>query len=83
MRFATAVLSYGVAGVLGRVASRSTHVPRPPFRWKRVRGPWFDNNLATAEVGEDGLRLWWARGDVDSDRPDLPSLVTVCDVQIS
>ena len=83
MRFATAVLSYGVAGVLGRVASRSTHVPEPPFRWKRVRGPWFDNNLATAEVGEQGLRLWWARGDVDGDRHDRPSLVTVCDVEIS
>ena len=27
MRFATAVLSYGVAGVLGRLAARSTHVP--------------------------------------------------------
>jgi PhoD-like phosphatase len=82
MRFATAVLSYGVAGVIGRLAARSTHVPNPPFRWKRVRGPWFDNNLATAEVTGAGLRLWWARGDVDGDQHDRPSLVTVCDVRI-
>ena len=83
MRFATAALSYGVAGVTGRLASRSTHVPDPPFRWKRVRGPWFDNNLATAEVTDTGMRLWWARGEVDGDRQDRPSLVTVCDVRIS
>jgi hypothetical protein len=82
MRFATAVLSYAVAGVLGRVAARSTHVPEPPFRWKRVRGPWFDNNLATAEVTDEGLRLWWARGEVKGDAHDRPALVTVCDVRI-
>jgi len=58
-------------------------VPRSPLRWEMKRGPWFDNNLATAEVGEQGLRLWWARGDVDGDRHDRPSLVTVCDVEIS
>ena len=81
MRFATAALSYGVGGLLGRLAARSTNVPEPPFRWRRVHGPWFDNNLATAEVTDSGLRLWWARGEVD-DRHDRPSLVTVCDVHI-
>jgi hypothetical protein len=81
MRFATAALSYGVGGVLGRFAARSTNVPEPPFRWRRAHGPWFDNNLATAEVTHSGLRLWWARGEVD-DRHDRPSLVTVCDVHV-
>jgi hypothetical protein len=81
MRFATAALSYGVGGVLGKFAARSASVPDPPFRWRRVHGPWFDNNLATAEVTDSGLRLWWARGEVDG-RQDRPSLVMVCDVHI-
>ena len=64
MRFLTAVLAYGVAGAVGALAARSTHVPAPPFRWSNLRGPWFDNNLATADVTDTALELWWARGDV-------------------
>ncbi len=82
MRYATAVLSYGVAGVLGRVAERSAHVEQPPFRWSRVKGPWFDNNLATAEVQEDGLRLWWGSGEVGDGGDERPDLVTVCDLTL-
>ena len=49
-RFATAFLSYGVAGPIGHVVARSAKVPEPPVEWKLVKGPWFDNNLATLEV---------------------------------
>lgn len=79
MRFVTAALSYGVAGPLGRLAGRSAHVDSPPWRWRRVRGPWFDNNLATAEVTDDGLALWWATGKVEGDEGH-PVLHRVCDV---
>ena len=82
MRFATAVLSYGVAGVLGQVASRSAHVDEPPFRWERLRGPWFDNNLAVAEVTEDGLLLSWSKGEVEDGKEHLPVLTRVCDVRL-
>ena len=82
MRFATAALSYGVAGVLGHGAARSTKVNAPPFRWKRVKGPWFDNNLATAEVTEAGLDLWWATGTVLEGRHDRPRLDRVAEVRI-
>jgi hypothetical protein len=82
MRFATAALSYGVAGVLGHLAVRSAKVPDSPFEWSRVRGPWFDNNLATAEVLDDGLRLWWATGVVEGDQHDRPRLKTVSDVHV-
>jgi hypothetical protein len=82
MRFATAALSYGVAGVLGSLAARSTHVPTPPFRWHGIRGPWFDNNLATAEVTDTALELWWARGDVSHGRHERPELTRVADVHI-
>ncbi|SDS00389.1 PhoD-like phosphatase [Nocardioides scoriae] len=82
MRYATAVLSYGVAGVLGRIAARSAHVHSPPFRWERLRGPWFDNNLATAEVTQDGLFLWWAKGEVRDGQEHLPVLTRVCEVTL-
>ena len=82
MRFATAALSYGIAGVMGALAARSTHVPAPPFRWKRVRGPWFDNNLATAEVTDTALELWWARGEVSNGQHERPRLARVAEVHI-
>jgi hypothetical protein len=82
IRFATGALSYGVAGVVGALAARSTHVPPPPFRWTGIRGPWFDNNLATVEVTDHGLELWWARGDVTDGQHERPRLTTVATVHI-
>ncbi len=82
-RFATAALSYGVAGPLGHVVARSAKVPEAPFEWRLVEGPWFDNNLATLEVHGRGLRLWWATGHLDKgDDVDRPRLVRVADVRI-
>ncbi len=66
-RFLTAVLAYAIAGPMGRVVARSAHVPRPPFRWKRLAGPWFDNAIATLEDRDDGLLLRWDKGVVDDD----------------
>jgi hypothetical protein len=82
MRFATAFSSYGVAGPLGRVVARSAKVPDPPLVWKPIGRPWFDNNLATLEVKPGGLRMWWAKGQVEDGRHDRPALVTVHDVTI-
>jgi hypothetical protein len=81
MRFLTAFSSYGLAGPIGRVVSRSAKVPDPPWRWRYLGRPWFDNNLATLEVVPEGLRLWWAKGELDDD-PDRPALVTVRDVTV-
>lgn len=73
MRFATAVLSYGVAGPMGRLASRSTRVPDAPLTWTYAEGPWFDNNLAFLRLAGPSLRMWWVTGEVvdDHDRPRL------------
>jgi hypothetical protein len=73
MRFATAVLSYGVAGPVGRLASRSTHVPKSPLDWRYAEGPWFDNNLACLQLAGPSLRMWWMTGEVvdDHQRPRL------------
>ena len=81
-RFATAFLSYGVAGPIGHVVASSAKVPEAPFEWRLVEGPWFDNNLATLEVHGRGLRLWWATGKVEDGDHDRPRLVRVTDVRI-
>jgi phosphodiesterase/alkaline phosphatase D-like protein len=78
MRFATAVLSYGVAGPAGRLASRSARVPDPPLTWRYAEGPWFDNNLACLQVTGRSLRMWWVTGKVvdDDARPRLAKVAT-------
>ena len=82
LRFLVAVLAYGVAGPLGRVVARSAKVANPPFQWKFLKGPWFDNNLATLEVHGRGLRLWWATGVVEDGRHEEPRLVRVSEVNV-
>ncbi|GEP36741.1 metallophosphatase [Nocardioides psychrotolerans] len=81
-RFATAFLSYGVAGPIGHVVARSAKVPNAAMTWKLLKGPWFDNNLATLEVTGRGLRMWWARGQVDGDDHEHPRLMTVADLTV-
>jgi PhoD-like phosphatase len=79
MRFATAVLSYGVAGPLGRLASRSAKVPTSPLTWKYAEGPWFDNNLAFLELAPGSLRMWWVSGKVVDGDHEAPRLTKVAD----
>jgi phosphodiesterase/alkaline phosphatase D-like protein len=81
-RWGTALLSYGIAAPMGLVAARSARVPDPPFRWRRVRGPWFDNNVATLDLTGDGVRMRWLRGEVRDDRHELPELREVAAVRV-
>ncbi|MFC7359703.1 alkaline phosphatase D family protein [Nocardioides astragali] len=78
MRFATAVSSYGVAGPVGRLASRSTRVADSPLTWRYAEGPWFDNNLACLQVDGPSLRMWWVTGEVvdDHERPRLAKVAS-------
>jgi hypothetical protein len=80
MRFATAFLSYGLAGPLGVLAVRSAKVPDPPIRWRNVSGPWFDNNLATLEDRPEGLALSWSTGAVHEEAHEHPRLEQVAAV---
>lgn len=79
MRFATAVLSYGVAGPLGRLASHWAKVPTSPITWKYAQGPWFDNNLAFLELAPSTLRMWWVGGTVVDHDHESPRLTKVAD----
>ena len=82
MRFATAAMSYGVAGPIGWFAAKSAKVPDAPFRWRRVRGPWFDNNLAVLEETGSGLTMTWGTGVVHQGHHDRPWWTEVARVQI-
>lgn len=64
------------------LARRTSGVESPPHRWELTAGPWFDNNLALAEVDDDGqgLQLSWFTGDVGEGRD--PSLRMVSTVRV-
>jgi hypothetical protein len=83
MRFATAFMSYGLAAPMGALAARSAKVPKPPFRWHLIKGPWFDNNLATLEDTVQGLKLTWETGVVDGDEHEHPGLKEVAALTLS
>ena len=82
MRFATATLAYAVAGPVGTLVSRSADVPRPPFRWHKLKGPWFDNSIATVEDRPEGLHLRWVTGTVEDGDHLHPVLEEVAEVLI-
>ena len=77
MRSFAAIMSYGLATPVGALVARSAKVPDPSFRWSGIKGPWFDNNLATLEVGPDGLKLWWQTGVVHGGDQQHPRLKLV------
>jgi PhoD-like phosphatase len=80
LRWFAVAMSYGVATPLGAAAARSVKVPDPPFRWKTVKGPWFDNNLALLQDGSDGLTMTWHTGVVhrgDELHPRLEEVATI------
>lgn len=80
MRSFTAVMSYGVATPVGALVARSIKVPRPPFTWRGLRGPWFDNNLATLEDTGNGLAIRWEKGETDRRDPERPRVREVASV---
>jgi hypothetical protein len=83
MRFVTAISSYGLAASLGALAARSAKVPDPPFKWSGIKGPWFDNNLASLEVTDEGMNLWWQKGVVKGGDQLHPRLERVASLTIT
>ncbi|WP_157155287.1 alkaline phosphatase D family protein [Diaminobutyricimonas sp. LJ205] len=82
LRWFAVASSYGLAEPLGAAAARSAKVPDPPFHWKNKRGPWFDNNLAFLEDGDDGLALIWRSGVVRNGDEEHPRLKQVAGVRV-
>lgn len=72
MRKISGFSSKNIGGGVAAWLARRADVEPPPFAWKTVHGPWFDNNLATLE--SEGRRLWirWEKGTVaDGARPGV------------
>ncbi|MDQ0577651.1 alkaline phosphatase D family protein [Agromyces albus] len=80
LRWFAVVMSFGPATPLGAAAARSVKVPDPPFRWKIVKGPWFDNNLAVLHDSSDGLTMTWHTGVVDHGDELHPRLEEVASI---
>lgn len=78
-----AVMSYGLAAPIGALVARSARVPDPPFHWSRIKGPWFDNNLASLEVSTEGLNLWWQTGVVEDGDHLHPRLERVASLTVA
>ncbi|WP_084962614.1 alkaline phosphatase D family protein [Thermoactinospora rubra] len=59
LRLANVVTQFGIATLVGRFLARLAGLPRPPFRWRVTKGPWFQNALATLELGEPVVVTWY------------------------
>ncbi len=82
IRYATAFSSKNTGRGIGRLLARSAKVPDPPFWWHTIKGPWFDNNLATLECHGRDVSMWWERGVVEEGRDDDPGLEVVSEMHI-
>jgi hypothetical protein len=80
IRYVMAFLAYGLAAPMGRLASRAK-VPDPPFNWHNLRGPWFDNSLATLEITGRSMRMRWEKGVIKRGDAD-PTVEVVSEIEI-
>ncbi|MET8001142.1 alkaline phosphatase D family protein [Nonomuraea glycinis] len=46
LRWANVLTQFGVATLIGGLLARSAKLPKPPFRWRVIKGPWFQNAVA-------------------------------------
>lgn len=62
-------MAKGLVRPMRWLAERTKGVGDPRYPWQVTDGPWFDNNLALAEVDADGrgLTLSWFTGDLQDD----------------
>ena len=83
MRSFSAVLAYAIATRLSALLARSAGVPSPPFRWAGIKGPWFDNCLASLEDTPAGLTLSWEQGVVHDGDHQHPLVETVATITLT
>src|SRR5690606_37403818 len=50
LRLANIAASFGLASLLGGWLAGLARPPRPPYRWRIVKGPWFQNSIATLDL---------------------------------
>ncbi|MFG1702478.1 alkaline phosphatase D family protein [Nonomuraea sp. M3C6] len=47
LRWANVFTQFRIATLVGSLLARLAGIPRPPFRWRVTKGPWFQNAVAT------------------------------------
>lgn len=77
VRAANVVASHHLAGVVGSPLAARAEVPAPPFTWRTMAGPWYDNNIAIMRLDERGIRVSWWTGAVERHDHDRPRLTPV------
>lgn len=83
MRSFSAVMAYAIARRLSALLARSAGVASPPIRWAGIRGPWFDNCLASLEDTPAGLSIRWEKGVVQGADQLHPLVETVATVVLA
>lgn len=82
LRVLMSQMARGLVRPMRWLAARTKGVPDPAYPWRVTEGPWFDNNLAVAEVGPDGVTLRWVTGDVVDGDDAHPRLREVACVRV-
>jgi hypothetical protein len=79
LRTFNAVLAYGIATKLAARLARAAGVGDPPFHWSGIKGPWFDNCLASVVETPEGLRMRWVSGALHGAplRPESKELAAI------
>ncbi|WP_336204686.1 alkaline phosphatase D family protein [Nonomuraea sp. LPB2021202275-12-8] len=63
LRWANVLTQFGVATLVGGLLARMARVPKPPFRWGVIKGPWFQNAIATLTFPEAEATWYDSTGD--------------------
>ena len=82
LRSFSAVLSYAIANRPSELLARSAGVPASPLTWRGIRGPWFENCLASVAETSRGLRMRWITGVIRDGDEAHPHLKTIVDVTL-
>lgn len=74
LRLANVVTQFGLATMIGGTLARLARIPKPPLKWKVVRGPWFQNAVAVLRLPDEVS--WW-QSDSEPGKPTLNRIESV------
>jgi hypothetical protein len=63
LRWANVLTQFGVATLIGGLLARSAKLPKPPFRWRVIKGPWFQNAVAMLTFPDAEATWYDSTGD--------------------
>lgn len=82
LRVLMSQMAKGLVRPMRWLAARTDGVPELRYPWELTEGPWFDNNLAMAQVQDGRLTMRWVTGDVVDGDDAHPRLRVVSTVEI-